>query len=88
MPERQPKRKAFKRACSCFGLGWYLYNLDGTWVDLDERRQPKFTPKLPNWAPPKRSMKQGAQNGHRGSGGPDKSEVLALQVHVGVPGPA
>ena len=47
--------QAFKRACSCFGLGRYLYDLDGTWVDLDERKQPKSTPKLPAWAFPKRS---------------------------------
>ena len=33
--------QAFKRACSCFRLGRYLYDLDGTWVDLDERKQPK-----------------------------------------------
>src|SRR6516162_2616430 len=46
--------QAFKRACSCFGLGRYLYNLEGGWVDLDDRRQPKFTPKLPEWALPKR----------------------------------
>jgi hypothetical protein len=32
--------QAFKRACSCFGLGRYLYDLGGHWVDLDERRQP------------------------------------------------
>ena len=25
--------QAFKRACSCFGLGRYLYDLDGQWVD-------------------------------------------------------
>ena len=29
--------QAFKRACSCFGLGRYLYYFDGVWVDLDER---------------------------------------------------
>ena len=46
--------QAFKRACSCFGLGRYLYDLDGSWVDLDERKQPKTTPKLPDWALPKR----------------------------------
>jgi hypothetical protein len=46
--------QAFKRACSCFGLGRYLYDLEGTWVDLDERKQPKSTPKLPVWALPKR----------------------------------
>ncbi|MBV9147863.1 MAG: hypothetical protein JO065_18245, partial [Acidobacteria bacterium] len=28
--------QAFKRACSCFGLGRYLYSLGRVWVDLDE----------------------------------------------------
>lgn len=46
--------QAFKRACSCFGLGRYLYDLDGTWIDLDERKQPKSNPRLPDWAVPKR----------------------------------
>jgi len=45
--------QAFKRACSCFGLGRYLYNLGGIWIDLDERRQPLSKPKLPDWALPK-----------------------------------
>ena len=27
--------QAFKRACSCFGLGRYLYEFHGSWVDLD-----------------------------------------------------
>src|ERR1700689_3426512 len=36
--------QAFKRACSCFGLGRYLYDLDGIWVDLDERKQPQSKP--------------------------------------------
>jgi hypothetical protein len=47
--------QAFKRACSCFGLGRYLYDLGGNWVDLDERRQPLSKPKLPDWALPKRN---------------------------------
>jgi len=42
--------QAFKRACSCFGLGRYLYDLDGNWVDLDERKQPLSRPRLPDWA--------------------------------------
>ena len=46
--------QAFKRACSCFGLGRYLYDLDGNWVDLDERKQPLSRPRLPDWALPKR----------------------------------
>src|SRR5438874_25538 len=29
--------QAFKRACSCFGLGRYLYYFEGIWVDLDQR---------------------------------------------------
>lgn len=44
--------QAFKRACSCFGLGRYLYYFEGEWVDLDERKRPKNVPKLPKWATP------------------------------------
>ena len=52
--------QAFKRACACFGLGRYLYNLEGGWVDLDNRKQPKSMPKLPDWALPKRKATNGA----------------------------
>src|SRR5262249_44851710 len=45
--------QAFKRACSCFGLGRYLYDLDGQWVDLDAKKRPLETPRLPDWARPK-----------------------------------
>lgn len=38
--------QAFKRACSCFGLGRYLYYFTGTWVDLDERKRPRTLPRL------------------------------------------
>jgi hypothetical protein len=44
--------QAFKRACSCFGLGRYLYNFAETWVPLNEYRQPTQFPKLPQWALP------------------------------------
>jgi hypothetical protein len=44
--------QAFKRACCCFGLGRYLYHFTGTWVDLDDRKRPKITPKLAGWATP------------------------------------
>jgi len=54
--------QAFKRACSCFGLGRYLYDLDGNWVDLDERKQPLSRPRLPDWALPKRNT---AATAHR-----------------------
>jgi hypothetical protein len=42
--------QAFKMACACFGLGRYLYYFSGTWVDLDDRKRPKTTPKLTGWA--------------------------------------
>src|ERR1041384_740755 len=63
--------QAFKRACSCFGLGRYLYDLEGQWVDLDEKKRPFETPKLPEWARPRRreSCGQKAEGGnHRGNG--------------------
>jgi len=44
--------QSFKRACSCFGLGRYLYYFTGTWVDLDEGKRPKTVPQLAGWATP------------------------------------
>jgi len=44
--------QAFKRACSCFGLGRYLYHFTGVWIDLDERKRPKSVPRLFGWATP------------------------------------
>jgi hypothetical protein len=44
--------QAFKRALSCFGLGRYLYDIDGEWIDLDQHGFPKKTPRLPRWATP------------------------------------
>jgi hypothetical protein len=32
--------QAFKRACSCFGLGRYFYDIPAIWVDPDQNRQP------------------------------------------------
>jgi hypothetical protein len=48
--------QAFKRACSCFGLGRYLYNFTEMWVPLNEYRQPSEYPRLPQWALPKGNM--------------------------------
>ena len=44
--------QAFKRACACFGLGRYLYDLDKIWMDLDQYNRPVQTPELPDWARP------------------------------------
>ena len=57
--------QAFKRACSCFGLGRYLYDLEGQWVDLDDKKRPLETPKLPDWARPKQQESRG---GNRATG--------------------
>ncbi len=44
--------QAFKRACACFGLGRYLYDLEKMWVDLDQNNRPLETPRLLEWACP------------------------------------
>jgi len=44
--------QAFKRACSCFGLGRYFYDVRAIWVDLGQNRQPVTTPVLSAWALP------------------------------------
>jgi hypothetical protein len=53
--------QAFKRACACFGLGRYLYDLGTVWVDLDEYNRPAQTPNLPVWALPSYLQKQPSQ---------------------------
>ena len=49
--------QAFKRACTCFGLGRYLYNFGEMWVPLNDHRQPLTLPALPKWALPKQQAK-------------------------------
>ena len=58
--------QAFKRACSCFGLGRYFYDFAEMWVDVDEHKQPKSIPTLPSWALPK---------GHKAAMPPQMSET-------------
>jgi hypothetical protein len=66
--------QAFKRACACFGLGRYLYDLDSVWVDLDQYNRPVHTPNLPDWALPSRAARTNA--GQPGQG-LTKEEMLA-----------
>lgn len=44
--------QAFKRACTCFCLGRYLYKFAEMWVPLNEHRHPLEYPSLPKWALP------------------------------------
>lgn len=60
--------QAFKRACSCFGLGRYFYELQGSWVDLDQNQQPKRIPALPAWAIPE-NWRKGIRPPGRNSNG-------------------
>ncbi|MGA9669616.1 MAG: hypothetical protein WBQ94_10425, partial [Terracidiphilus sp.] len=51
--------QAFKRACSCFGLGRYLYRFGESRVRLNSRGEPMAIPILPEWAlPPGMTMAQ------------------------------
>ena len=44
---------ALKRCAVQFGIGRYLYDLPRTWADWnDQKREPKVTPQLPEWARP------------------------------------
>ena len=61
--------QAFKRACSCFGLGRYFYDIAAIWVDLDQHRQPARTPVLPAWVLPENWRK-----GMRPSGKNEKNQ--------------
>jgi len=59
--------QAFKRACSCFGLGRYFYDIQAVWVDLDQNRQPARTPALFAWALPenwRKGMRPSGRNGN------------------------
>jgi hypothetical protein len=83
--------QAFKRACTCFGLGRYLYDIEGGWVDLDDRKLPKYAPKLPEWAIPKHRQANGAgpkpssqptANGHQAAGAPNSIDIAGLQARI------
>ena len=57
--------QAFKRACSCFGLGRYLYDLDKMWEDLDQYNRPVQTPNLPDWALPGYAQREAQHQANR-----------------------
>jgi hypothetical protein len=62
--------QAFKRACSCFGLGRYFYDIQAVWVDLDQNRQPTRTPALFAWALPENWRKGMRPSSRNGNGSP------------------
>jgi hypothetical protein len=72
--------QAFKRACSCFGLGRYFYSFAEMWVDLNENKQPTRVPSLPAWALPKNRASALQQNA---SGKPDQRPRSSSAVTKG-----
>jgi hypothetical protein len=71
--------QAFKRACACFGLGRYLYDLDKIWEDLDQYNRPVRTPNLPEWARPRSSTQHShTSNAPAARQGLVQQETLAL----------
>jgi len=60
--------QAFKRACSCFGLGRYFYDFPVFWVDLDQNRQPVRAPVLSGWALPENWREGMRPLGRNGNG--------------------
>jgi hypothetical protein len=68
--------QAFKRACSCFGLGRYFYDFPAIWVDLDQNRQPVRAPVLSAWALPenwRKGMRPQSKNGNGKASGRSQS---------------
>src|ERR1017187_1538858 len=61
--------QAFKRACSCLGLGRYFYDIQAIWIDLDQNRQPVRTPALFAWALPENWRKGTRPSGRNGNSG-------------------
>ena len=87
--------QSFKRSCSCFGLGRYLYHFSGVWVDRDERKRPKNIPQLFGWATPQgwrqglrpsqvaaASNSEEARNGVGAMAGDGELHALAGQIEA------
>lgn len=72
--------QAFKRACSCFGLGRYLYDLDKMWVDLDEYNRPVYTPNLPDWAVPGYAQREAQRRVPRNTAGQVRQSLVRQET--------
>ena len=73
--------QAFKRACSMFGLGKYLYDLKDAlgsklWVPLDGKGYPASFPQLPAWAlPAAAGQQQSTQSARQQASQPATQQV-------------
>ena len=76
--------QAFKRACSCLGLGRYFYDFPAIWVDLDENRQPVRAPALSAWALPenwRKGIRPSARNCNGSAASPSNSSNRRSQTN-------
>jgi hypothetical protein len=75
--------QAFKRACSCFGLGRYFYDIAEQWVALDDYKRPKQTPKLNgSGTPTQRQWPENPQQSSERSGGNTSRIGAKLAVQI------
>jgi hypothetical protein len=72
--------QAFKRACSCFGLGRYFYDFPAFWVDLDQNSQPVNTPVLSAWALPENWRKGMRPQGKMATGTPTQRSKTKVRA--------
>jgi hypothetical protein len=72
--------QAFKRACSKFGLGRYLYDIPLSWMDYDEEKKRLLeTPQLPARFLPKAAGRQASAQPQEAA--PKAHDATALRSH-------
>jgi len=75
---------AFKRAAVKWGVGRYLYDLPNIWVPVETRGRSvvlKETPKLPNWALPKKGRNPKQETSKTEVGPESKAELFEDDVN-------
>ena len=71
--------QAFKRACSCYGLGRYFYDFAEMWVELNNYGKPASLPTLPSWALPEGVVPLKEQQPQRNQPGARSAAQVAAQ---------
>ena len=79
--------QAFKRACSKFGLGRYLYDMPIMWVDYDEEKSRlKETPEIPNRYLPRISLEEPQVLEFASTLSPERANAMSSELEkIGYP---
>ncbi len=84
-PGTSAEAQAFKRACSKFGLGRYLYDIDAPWVAYDDERECLLeTPRLaPQFLPKgvETSVEEGARQEPAGVLGTERAQAMHRELY-------